>query len=297
MAASSWSSFTIETITSPDHPLFDEAFRRLWDEFGERGEMERRDVIASRLTWDPQRPVDGHALLYEMLVVRRDGGIVAIRDHTAIAPPAVLAGQPGATVVAHLSHVLVEPPLRGSGLAAWLRALPVAAARRCFMRARAAGDAIDPANPGDASQSPAQAPASAPPITLVAEMEHDDAVTPAIVRRLRSYARAGFRVVDPAQVRYGQPDFRNPAEIERTGVRDVPLCLVLRRVGREHEEWMTGAELRETVGALQTMFAVHVRADHMQDVRELAGRMPGASQRVALLVPGSAISPLREIIR
>lgn len=302
----SWESFTLERLRSPRDEMFDEAFGRLWREFGERGEMERREVIEDRLAWDPRRPVNGHALLYEMLVVKRDHQVVAIRDHTAIVTPAVLAGEAGAGVVVHLSHVLVEPSMRGRGLASWLRALPVETARRCLAlarspRAQARGDA-GAAAPGEdrrivADRDSIGAPAPAPGITLVAEMEHDDGETPAVVARLRSYAKAGFRVVDPRRVPYSQPDFRSAAEIDRSGVRPVPLCLVLRRVGRENEFRITGEELRGIVGALQAMFAVHVRADHMESVRELAAGMPSAGDEVDLLVPGSPSTLTREAIR
>jgi GNAT superfamily N-acetyltransferase len=276
----SWSSFTVEAVDSPDHPDFAEAYARLAREFAARGEMERREVIEDRLAWDPARPVGGHALLYEMLVIRRDGEIVAVRDHTAIVPPAVLAGREGARVVLHLSHVLVEPSMRGCGLASWLRALPIATARRCLALAT------------EGSRSGPDR--TVPGITLVAEMEHDDGLTPAVVARLRSYAKAGFRVVDPSRAPYAQPDFRSAAEIDRSGERPVPLCLVLRRVGREDEPSITGAELRDLADALHAMFGVHVSPRHMTGVRELAEAFPAAGDEVALLAPGAPASPATE---
>jgi GNAT superfamily N-acetyltransferase len=269
----SWDGFTLEAVRSASDPLFDLAWQRLWREFGDRGEMERREVIAGRLAWDPRRPVHGHALLYEMLVVRRNGEMVAVRDHTAIVTPAALAFVPGEGPVVHLSHVLVEPSLRGHGLASWLRALPVATARRCLAAARGDG-------PGAARDEPA--------VTLVAEMEHDDGVTPAVIARLRSYARAGFRVVDPARFHYVQPDFRSAAEIDRTSVQPVPLCLVVRRVGREHEGRIPAPELRTLVAALQAMFAEHVRDDHMEHVRQ--GTSGPTAGSVDLLVPGAPVT-------
>ncbi|MBI5506836.1 MAG: hypothetical protein HY899_18780 [Deltaproteobacteria bacterium] len=311
VADADWSEFTLERVRSVDHPLFERAYARLWEEFGAAGEMERREVIASRLAWDPRRaiasppppprataavmPAQAHAFLYELLVVRRGDELVAVRDHTAVVPlgaardgatgraaatgntdsaaQAETSAAPGraARVVVHLSHVLVEPSMRGSGLAGWLRALPLHAAREC------------------AAAASMHAPGA---ITLVAEMEHADAAVPATMARLRSYARAGFRVVDPGRTPYHQPDFRSAAEIDRTRVEAIPLALVLRRVGRESETGLGGDELRDLVAALYAMFAEHVRADHMAPVRALLERFPGPRDEVALLSPLLAIASL-----
>src|SRR6185369_15155816 len=113
-----WSACELRRVGGPRDPLFDECYRRLWQEFGERGEMERRAVVVERFAWDPRAPVGGHALLYELYAVLRGGVLVGVRDHTAIRTPR------GALVV-HMSHVLVEPSERGLGLASWLRALPL----------------------------------------------------------------------------------------------------------------------------------------------------------------------------
>ncbi len=258
-----WSGFTLERVAGQADAAFAEGFDRLWAEFGHRGEMERREVIAGRLSWDPARPGEGPALLYEMALIKRDGVLVAVRDHTAILARR-LDGGFEAEVVVHLSHVLVDPVWRGSGIVAWMRALPLQAARRC--RATATGSEEGP-------------------VTLVAEMEPDDATAPDVRRRLRSYARACFRVADPAALVYGQPDFRAPAEIDRTGVQPVPLWLVLRRVGREEEASMPAADLQSLVSALESMFAVHVAPRHMEVVRAGNRIVPDASGLVALCEP------------
>lgn len=257
--AKSWAGFSVHAVRSASDPAFDDAYGRLSCEFGPRGEMERREVIADRLGWDPRRARSRPAMLYELLVVSRDGEVVAVRDHTAI-----LAG---AAVVVHLSHVLVEPELRGTGLASWLRALPVATARRCAALAGAGADL---------------------PVTLVAEMERDDGATPAVVRRLRSYAKAGFRLVDPARADYHQPDFRNAAEIDRSGPAPVPLSLVVRRVGREDDPRIAGGEVAAIVDALYTMFGAHMREADLEDARRAGRPLPGPDEDVALLVPGAA---------
>ncbi len=230
-------------VDAPDHPLFDRAYRRLWDEFGARGEMESRDVIAARLAWRPP-------LLYQLVVALDGDDLVGLRDHTAIAGPDL--------VVVHLSHVVVEPPHRGGGLAGWLRAIPLQAARACA--------------PG------------CDRVVLAGEMEHPDG-TPATLARLRSYQRAGFLKVDPAAFDYAQPDFRAPAEIDATGVRPVPLMLVVRRVGAEAEPTISGAELRTIVEALYRMFAVHARPEHMAPLWARLARLPAADAAVRLLPP------------
>lgn len=258
-----WAGLDIVRIRRPDHPLFQAAYRRLWEEFGPRGEMEKQPVIETRMGWHPQHPLNDHALLYEMIVIAAGGAIVAIRDHTAIVPRAPQAGHPSHIVV-HLSHLLVEPHMRGSGLSGWMRAFPIQTAREC---ARLAG-----------ADSRAH-------ITLVAEMEHPDGVTPGVTMRLRSYERAGFVKIDPEQVRYYQPDFRAPETIDMTSVRPLPLALVIRRLGREGESSMSGAEVREIVAALYTMFGATMRDDHMAPLWSLMDHLPKSDERVPLQKP------------
>jgi GNAT superfamily N-acetyltransferase len=290
----SWTDFEVCAVESADDPLFEQAWERLWREFGARGEMERPEVIRERFGWNSSGPVGGHAMLYEMIVVRSEGRTVAVRDHTAIvvaardhtfvSPPSGAdaddTGAPG--VVVHLSHVVVEPEMRGRGLAAWLRAMPIAAARRCV------------SNLGDSAMRDSATRAG---ITLLAEMEPDDEMTSDVRRRLRSYARAGFRVVDPNRVAYAQPDFRSAADIARTGEKAVPLWLVVRRVGREHENSIPARELLRIVGALQAMFAVHVDHAHMERIRRLVSPEAIGSEDISLLVPGVAPPDDRRILK
>lgn len=122
-------------------------------------------------------------------------------------------------------------------------------------------------------------------ITLIAEMEHPDGVTPMVMGRLRSYDRAGFLKIDPDTVHYVQPDFRPAAEIDRSALEPVPLVLVVRRVGREAERSVAGGEVREIVQALYTMFGVHVRADHMAPLWGLFDHFPGPGEPIALRPP------------
>lgn len=242
----------VQAVQGPDDPLLDRLYPRLWHEFGRRNEMEPREVIVSRLAHDPRDLVHGHALRYELLALFHGDELVGLRDHTAILPPTT---DPDASTRAmvHLSHVIVEPSHRGTGLAAWLRALPLQAARSC---AAALGRRCDD-------------------ITLVGEMEHPDD-TPAVLTRLRSYHRAGFRKLDPRQVDYHQPDFRPAAEIDASELQPVPLMLVVRRVGREHEPSLPAHELRELVRGLYTLFAVHQQPAHMAPLWSWHAELPHA---------------------
>jgi hypothetical protein len=169
-----------------------------------------------------------------MALVRAAGQFVAVRDHTAAMT------RDGESVVVHLSHNLVSPINRRTGLAGWMRALPIATARQCLS-----------ANDRSAGA----------PITLLAEMEYplpDD--LPGVIR-LRAYERAGFRKIDPRIVRYYQPDFRPPAVIDAAGgARPLPFQLLVRRVHREHERGICGAEVRQLVETLYDIYHPQFRA-------------------------------------
>jgi hypothetical protein len=238
--------FEIRAVANANDRAFGDAYRFLWEEFGAKNEIEPKDILARRLARDPAAVIRGYSFFYQMLVVRKGGQIAAVRDHTAIvrrdAPPAATDDP----VVVHLSHLLIARPFRATGLTAWMRALPIQAARQ-FGPSR--------------------------PITLLAEMEHPDPKQPETLARLKSYQKAGFLKVDPSAVDYHQPDFRPFAEIDAAGgPRPLAFALILRRVGREDERLISADELRATVGALYTMYGLEFRAPDMKVVLdELAG--------------------------
>ena len=256
-----WSAYSVRRVAGPEDPDFGPAYDRLWAEFGPRGEMERQDVIVERLGWDPRRPVGDYALQYELLVVRHGAKIVALRDHTAVVPMAS-----GGPTVVHLSHVLIAPSDRGSGLAAWLRALPLQVARAC---AAVAGRSEDH------------------PIVLVAEMEPPDPTDVARTVRLRSYERAGFRKIDPTVASYAQPDFRPASAFGAEGPVAIPLVLIVRRVGREDEVAMGAAEVGDVVDALYGLYAVQLAEAAVAELREAAIVWTGRQRSFALVVPTS----------
>lgn len=252
--------FDIARIHSSQDPSFGMAYERLWAEFGPQHEMESREILVRRLGWHPAKATGDAWLRYELLLVRRRGQFVAVRDHTAVVTR--LGATPGAVV--HLSHVLVDPAWRRTGLAGWLRAWPIQTARSCLAAAGL------PANS---------------PISLVAEMEHPDPSFPTRMIRLKAYEKAGFLKVDPALVNYCQPDFRPPADIDASGgPQPLPFSLLLRRVGLEHEQTVPGLEVRAIVDCLYQMYGEGFRASDMA-AATLAFGYPGDDARVPLVPP------------
>jgi GNAT superfamily N-acetyltransferase len=247
VAERDWSDLRVRRISDPWDRDFELVYERLWSEFGGLGEMERNAVIRERLAWDPTEPRSGFALAYEMLLLRRGGEVAALRDHSAVVRlDASGRPQPGPVVV-HLSHAFVVPAHRGTGLAAWLRALPLQLARRTAALAGCEPDL---------------------PIVLVAEMEPRDPAKPARMARLRSYERAGFQLVDPSEAPYAQPDFSAPEQWTTAAPRSISLGLVLRRVGRESETTMPADELRAVIESVYAVYGVHVPAAALDPLRD-----------------------------
>lgn len=264
VAARDFSDLAVRRVASARDADFATAYAQLWGEFGGSGGMETRRAIEERIAWDPMRPIGTHALGYELLVLRRKGAIAALRDHTAVVRLDAQGRPRPGPVVVHLSHALVLPAERGSGLAAWLRALPLQAARRV---AAIRGWAPDT------------------PIVLAAEMEPLEAAHAERIARLRSYERGGFKMVDPAAAPYLQPDFRAPEEIARSAPRSIPFALVLRRVGREDETAMPAAELAAVIESIYAVYAVHVPPVALEPVRADAARWLAREPSFRLLPP------------
>jgi hypothetical protein len=254
-----WSDIELHRIDSPDDPGFDIAFGALWAEFGARSEVEQPTVLSRRLLWDGHKLVHGYALRYRLMLFRSRGRLAAVRDHTAI----VRSGVEGAIV--HLSHNFIAPEWRRTGLAGWLRALPIQSARNCL---------IEQGRP----------PGS--PITLVGEMkplDHDD---PASFARLKAYEKAGYLLIDPRRIPYLQPDFRAVDEIDLTGgPKPLSLGLIIRRVGREEELTISGAETLSIVEALYRMYAETFRERDMAPVLASLERYPAPDELIDLLPP------------
>jgi len=264
-ARGGWSSLEIHSIEDANSPEFERCYARLWAEFGTSGGMEQRDVLHGRLGWRLEPAAGGIRLGYELLALQLEGRLAAVRDHNLVLHVDPEAPDRLAGVVVHLSHAFVDPELRAAGLGGWLRTLPVCSAKRAIEQL---GE--------DASRIP---------ICLVAEMDAPCADVPMSQQRLRRYARAGFRVLDPEAAPYAQPDFRPVAEIERTGARSVPLQLVLRRVGREHEHAISAAEVERIVDSLYTLYAAHSTPVAIDPLRAQARSWLRARSEFALRDP------------
>jgi hypothetical protein len=237
-------SFDVHMIHSSRDEWFEPAYQALWAEFGAKNEMERRETLEARFTLAP-------AMVYEMVLVRKDGELAAVRDHTIVSS--------GGEILVHLSHNLVMPKWRRSGLAGWMRALPVVSARQL--------------SPGDF-------------VTLAGEMEYDDGRDPDRAIRLKAYEQAGFLKIDPAVVRYYQPDFRAPEVIDQSGgARPLPFQLIIRRVGREEDRTITGSEARRIVHAIYRMYGAQFRPQDMAHPSLALSDYPSEDQVVALVPP------------
>jgi len=241
-----WAEFELHRIRDTATPEFETAYGALWAEFGAKHEMETADVLARRLRWNPRELVNGCALFYELLLVTRDGAFVGVRDHTAIVDPE------HALAVVHLSHNLVAPEWRRSGIAGWLRALPVGTARTALA---------------------AQSLPESSPIFLVAEMEHADPTDEARTTRLAAYGKAGYRKL--AGVPYLQPDFRTPEEIDASGgPNPLSLSLLVREVGNDSHAAIPAETVRHIAECLYRMYGAEFRAQDMACVWENLERFP-----------------------
>jgi hypothetical protein len=254
-----WSGFECHRIHSPEDPNFPTAFQLLWDQFHPAGEMETRETIEARLARRNAADSTAFAAIYEMVLVCHHGQPAAVRDFTVITSPDFAHLK----VLVHLSHNLVLPDWRRSGLAAWMRALPMAVALL-------SGATLPENHPGQR-------------IALASEMEAPNPEVPATLVRLGAYGKAGFRKIDPAVVPFLQPDFRHPALIEQDGENPIPLQLVVRFCPEPAA--IDGATVREIVTGLYDMYALEFRAEFMHKVRASLARYPAAEAQVALLDP------------
>ncbi|EYF06030.1 hypothetical protein [Chondromyces apiculatus] len=224
---------------------FDTGYRALDAMFGPRGEIERPEVL---LRWSsgPRHPPAAWPTqvqsAYHLILARdheRSGDLAGIRDCF------VTLDVRARRCVVLLSHTLVLPPYRRTGLAALLRAAPIGLCRRALA---AAG--LDP---------------TSAEIILFAEMEPVVAEEPDTVIRLLAYGRAGFRVIPPATFPYVQPDFRNLAALS-LDASPIPLLAVVRQVGEESRTTMPRARAQ---GCLEQIHAIHACDNRLEDIHAL----------------------------
>ncbi|WP_437762489.1 hypothetical protein WMF27_46085 [Sorangium sp. So ce281] len=228
-----------------DGAAFDEGYGALDAVFGPKGELERREVLAAWLTGahtDAGAPITA---TYHMLLARSadDGRLAGVRDCY------VTLDRAARRCVALLSHALVLPAFRRSGLAALLRAAPVALARSAIERAGIAAEQAE--------------------ILLAAEMEAVDPDDRDTVVRLIAYGRAGFAVIPPKVLPYAQPDFRDTAALGVTPV-PLPLLAVVRQVGEEDRDEIQRARAESFLRHYQAVHAREVSQGELAPIRENA---------------------------
>ncbi|WP_437484822.1 hypothetical protein WME75_45920 [Sorangium sp. So ce1014] len=271
-----------------DDASFDEGYRALDAVFGPKGELERREVLSAWFAGQKTDPAAPIVATYHMLLARGvdggDGRLAGVRDCY------VTLDRAARRCVVLLSHALVLPAFRRTGLAALLRAAPVALARRAIAAAGlggAGGDGVE--------------------VMLAAEMEAVDPDDRDTVVRLIAYGRAGFAIIPPAVLPYAQPDFRDIAALGVTPV-PLPLLAVVRQVGEEERDDIPRARAESFLRHYQTAHAAEVSPGELAPIREnalarLAAfpgervpliRIPRGPAEIAGLAPAlrSAVMPL-----
>ena len=93
-------------------------------------------------------------------------------------------------------------------------------------------------------------------------------------------------MIDPRRVGYLQPDFRTPDEIDLSGgPRPLSLALVVRRVGKEKERTLSGAEALDIAQALYRMYGASFRQRDMAPLEASLQNYPARDELVDLLPP------------
>ncbi|WP_437506673.1 hypothetical protein [Sorangium sp. So ce1099] len=258
---------------------FDEGYRALEAFFGPKGEIERREVLAAWLAGEHTDPGAPISATYHMLLARSvddDGHLAGARDCF------VTLDRAARRCVVLLSHALVLPDFRRTGLGALLRAAPVALARRA-LREAGLGEGRSPGQ-ASAGGGKVEASAAAAEILLAAEMEAVDPDDRDTAVRLFAYGRAGFAAIPPAVLPYAQPDFRDTAALGVTPV-PVPLVAVVRQVGAEERADISRPGAASFLRHYQAVHAREVPPGDLVPIREraLAGLAAFEGERVPLL--------------
>jgi hypothetical protein len=272
--------YEVEAIEHPDHPEFERAFGVLWDVFGASGEMESEPVIRRMLLADPALPLASGTFARYFLLVARDretGAIRGVRDGRVVVNPAYA---PDLCVV-YLSHIFMLPEARGTVLTYWLRIAPLDLAVTFLHQLHQRGKLALPAPDAPGKYFGMR-------VDLAAEMEYFSPEDRLSLQRILFYGRGGFDAIDPRHFPYRQPDFRDPALIEKTGDHPVPFMLLLRRVGREREARLPIDEAGAVMRLLYDDFAEFCEPKHLATsldvvLGRLADRRARGKNDVALL--------------
>lgn len=247
--------FSIWSIESADDPDFDAAFDLLWHAFGAAGEMESKDVIAGWLDKDQNEvSANGTFMRYFLLVAKdREGRVRGARDGAILLNPAYQKD----LCVIYLSHIYMIPEARGTVLSYWLRTAPVELAVQYLsdLQSRGLIELPDPGAPGRYFGMK---------LDLVAEMEYFAPEDRISWKRILFYGRGGFDALHPRHCPFQQPDFRDPALIEATGITCVPFMLLMRRLGRERQAHVPIAEVEAAVRMMRDDHATFCSAESME---------------------------------
>jgi 4-aminobutyrate aminotransferase/(S)-3-amino-2-methylpropionate transaminase len=248
-----------------DRAQFELGYAMLEHQFGPAGEIERFDTLRSWFEggWRTAKGQRVEAKYHLLLARDADGAVAGVRDCFVTRDPE------RSRVVVLLSHSLVAPPWRRTGLAALLRAAPIALAR-------------------------AAAPGA--PILLAAEMEMVHAHDRATVVRYVSYGRAGFRVIPPTILPYAQPDFRDFSSLDAEPV-PLPFITVVRQVGAEARRDIHRADVVAMLEHIQAIHAVEVKDDQLAPIRAHALRPLVADGRdpLPLIAPPDTTERVEEL--
>ncbi len=229
---------------------FEQGYDLLDATFGADGEIEQRETLRAWFRGSLTPADNPIRTSYHLVFVREpDGRLAGVRD-------CFVTWHPGTRrVVVLLSHSLVLPEWRRTGVAALLRTIPATLARQ---RADREGG-----GPWE--------------VTLAAEMEMASPGDRTTMVRFMAYGSAGFRAIPPTALPYAQPDFR---DLDALGVQPCPLpfLAVVRPVGAEHLPTLPRARVASLVDHLQAIHAGHCKPAHLEEIRTHAlgalGRYP-----------------------
>jgi GNAT superfamily N-acetyltransferase len=248
----------VERIDAPGHARFDEAYRTLANYFGPRRQLEGPDILRRRLGTQPLVLTRGWTAQYELLILSRNGRIIGVRDHVFFTGRHAAEQTP-----IYQAHIFVVPEWRGTGVAAWLRALPLISASWWQLQGR-----LRLVNP-----------------SLVAEIDrprgpHDDAA-----HALRGYLRAGYGML-PAGIDYLQPDVPDDLTSDASDTcTATPMHLAFRFVGRESSEPRTGEAIARCVEALYSLHEAEFPHQDLEALWRLVARIR-AMRSITLLHDG-----------
>ena len=257
--ASALDRFRLEEVRT--EAAFDFGYKALEAQFGPVDEIERYSVL---LAWFQKKslsaPGERLRAMYHMSLVWDGVSLAAVRDDFAVVDREL------GRVVGFMSHSLVLPHYRRTGVAALIRALPVTHA---VEDALALG--VEPKE-----------------ITLLAEMEMYEPHREETRVRLYSYGKAGFRVVPPWHMPYAQPDFRDLAALGVEAL-PVPMMILARQVGEESKKTIHPDRAAALLRHLEAIHKVTVDLPQIAAMhRNVAPYLGSAKEDIQLIDPTPA---------